>query len=337
MQQIVIDLTPSGLKAVCYASQYDVGRSIRFALRDKGQVYTLAGTETITLKMRKPDGTERTENITNTSSSYVDLVTSRDTCDMSGEYECELRFANGDVDIGSGNFIMQVEADAFDGLITIKTASGAIASFETSLPFPLQEAKFTLPYRAEGYTELTHFNSKTTPVIDETPYQTRINSNIGNLALEKLVGVSCVFNQLVQNGNFESTTGWQIINGTISVSNNVARITCDTAGDMTLKPLNITTIANHKYLVLVDCLVSAKNVLLSTVYVGTEPRTSSTSFTQLSIISYRASDITAQYPQLIMQNAEIGDYFEVKNFMCIDLTAMFGSEVADYLYGLENS
>lgn len=325
MQQITIDLTPSGMKAVCYASQYDVGRSIRFALRDKGQVYTLAGTETITLKIRKPDGTERTENIANTSSSYVDLVTSRDTCDMSGEYECELRFANGDVDIGSGNFIMQVEADAFDGLITIKTASGTIASFSTSLPFPLNEAKFTLPYKAGGYIELSHYNSKTTPVIDETPYQTRIApSNIGNMALEKLVGVSCVFNQLQEMTSIDGS----VAGITASITDGVFTIsgTAGANGSIYIKPnanggVNIP--ANHVLLF----THTGNNNDFKWRRAGFPSWDNNYGFSKHNAVFYCSIQIEIENSRTY--NASV-------KFNVFDLTAMFGSEVADYIYTLES-
>ncbi|MBQ3851101.1 MAG: hypothetical protein II751_03190, partial [Bacteroidales bacterium] len=42
-----IDLVPSGVMPSCHASQYDIGREIRFLLTDGGEEYTLAGTETI--------------------------------------------------------------------------------------------------------------------------------------------------------------------------------------------------------------------------------------------------------------------------------------------------
>ena len=95
---------------------------------------------------------------------------------------------------------------------------------------------------------------------NEAPYQIRTApSNIGDLAMEKLVGVSCVFNQLVNTGD-----------------------------------TSINTISGHKYYTSIN---------------GTK-----------SIISGGSA-------------ISINDSSEDN---VIDLTAMFGSEVADYLYTLES-
>ena len=171
---------------------------------------------------------------------------------------------------------------------------------------------------------------------NSTPYLFR-PSYANGYGYETLIGGTCGVNQLVQNGNFADSSHWYVNNGSMSVSGNVCRVTCTSSGSLELYPNSIATLANHKYLVMVDVAVSANNVLLSTVYTGNEPRSSSTSFAKMTLISYRASDLPyANYPRLIMQNASVGDYFDVKNFNVIDLTAMLGSTIADYIYTLES-
>ena len=54
MEQITLDLIPSGILPVVHASQYDEGRQWRVNLTDNGTAYTLS-TEEITLKVRKGD------------------------------------------------------------------------------------------------------------------------------------------------------------------------------------------------------------------------------------------------------------------------------------------
>lgn len=146
------------------------------------------------------------------------------------------------------------------GSIQKKTATGAVATFNTGLPAPLIDVTSAIGYRSNGYTSATVINSKTTPVMDETPYQTRIApSNIGNMALEKLVGVSCVFNQLVNTGD-----------------------------------TSINTVSGHKYYTSIN---------------GTKS---------------------------IIQGGSAVSINDSSEDNVIDLTAMFGSEVADYLYTLES-
>ena len=260
MQQITLDLVPSGVRDNAYASQYDIGRTIRFNLKNGGATYTLTGAETVTMRVRKPDGTERTEPITNTSSTYVDWTTINGTCDLDGLYDCELVVMNGSVKIGSANFTLNAEVDPYSGKVVIKMATGNPAHFETDLGGAVVDCKCNLPYNADGYTSATVINSKTTPVIDQTPYQTRqAPTPIGNLALEKVVGLTVCFNQLVNTGD-----------------------------------TSVNTVSGHKY-------YTSINGTKSIIQGG-------------SAVSINDSD----------------------EDNVIDLTAMFGSTVADYLYNLEN-
>lgn len=133
MEQINLNVIPDGVMPVCHASQFDKNRTIRFNLKDNGSAYTLAGTETITCKVRKPDDTENTINVANTSSSYVDVTFGLGDTDLSGYAMCELKIVKGTQTIGSRNFLLNIEADAFDGSkLEERSASGAIASFETN-------------------------------------------------------------------------------------------------------------------------------------------------------------------------------------------------------------
>ena len=133
MEQINLNIIPDGVMPVCHASQFDKNRTIRFNLNQNGSVYTLAGTETITCKVRKPDDTESTINVANTSSSYVDVTFGFSDTDLSGYAMCELKIVNGAQTIGSRNFLLNVEADAYDGSVfEERSASGEIASFETN-------------------------------------------------------------------------------------------------------------------------------------------------------------------------------------------------------------
>ena len=143
MEQINLDLIPGKVKPVCHTSQYDIGRIIRLNLYMDGLLYTLTGTETISIMLRKSNFVVIIEEVTNTSSSYVEIETTENTCDVSGDYECELRVEDNEINIGSANFKMVVEPDAFDGQLATDTASGRIANFYTSLEEDLVENKTT--------------------------------------------------------------------------------------------------------------------------------------------------------------------------------------------------
>ena len=115
MEAINVDLIPGKANAVCHVSQYDIGRTIRLNLFEGGSVYTLAGTETLTVAVRKPDGNVATEAVTNTSSSYVEIVTTQQMDAVAGCNLCELSITSGADVIGTANFYMEVELDPLDG------------------------------------------------------------------------------------------------------------------------------------------------------------------------------------------------------------------------------
>lgn len=115
MEIINLDMVPGKKSPVCHASQYDDGRVIRFKLYDSGLPFTLDGTETVTFEVRKPDGNIVISTLTNTSDSYVDVVTTEQMTAVKGANLCEVRVEKGGTNIGSLNVIMAVEMDPTDG------------------------------------------------------------------------------------------------------------------------------------------------------------------------------------------------------------------------------
>lgn len=166
MEMITLNLIPKGISPVCHASQYDKGRVIRCNLVDGLQGYVLSG-ETAVLNVIKPDNNIVTEALTATlGNTYIDIITTEQMCAVAGKNECEIRLTKGDVEVGTLNFIMQVEADVTTGGIESETVihnlettisdmvkeeieaispeeelSGAMASFETHEIAPLVDCK----------------------------------------------------------------------------------------------------------------------------------------------------------------------------------------------------
>lgn len=148
----------------------------------------------------------------------------------------------------------------------------------------------------------------------------------GPAQLLKVYGKSIVWNQGMPDNDW-SLTNWKVSdNGAISVTNGVARVTCNSDGTLSFTPrIAVQTIANHKYCVIAVARTSGRRLMISTVYVGSEPATTSQDFVQLSMISYRASNYSGYYPHFLMQNAVVGDWFEVKMFVLFDITLLYGA------------
>ncbi len=149
MEQLTLNMIPNGYTPTAHISQYDAGRHIRFNLQN----INLAGNETVTLKIRKTNGELVTKTIEN-HTSYVEYVSEKADCDVSGKANCEIIIANGDVVIGSKNFILNIEADPYDGAgVVTETASGAIATFETNVVDVLQSVKCEIKAKQDLHGE----------------------------------------------------------------------------------------------------------------------------------------------------------------------------------------
>lgn len=118
MERITLNIVPKGITPVCHASQYDKGREIGLDLMDGLQGFVLSGTETLELRVRKPDNNVVTAAVENTSSAFVVFETTEQMTACEGVNLCELRITDGnDVLIGSLNFNMKVEVDPLkDGI-----------------------------------------------------------------------------------------------------------------------------------------------------------------------------------------------------------------------------
>ena len=172
--------------------------------------------------------------------------------------------------LGNGDLLAlaQVDGDAATGytskkIIGANVAKAIVSDFEYPTALPSFEDQTITGGMEELKAETNDVLSnliKTTGTENEQPYQLRQTpTNIGNLCLEKLVGVSCAFNQLVNTGD-----------------------------------TSINTTSGKKYLTKINSVWS------------------------------------------IISGGSAVTIVDDSSDMVIDLTQMFGSEVADYLYSLEN-
>ena len=324
MEKVKINIVPKGLKPACYVSQNDNGRVVRFELFDELTPYTLDGSETITITVVRPDGVELVSSVVNTEDSYIDVVFNDDMTAIAGIADCELTITDGETVLGSRNFDMNIEIDAYNGKdVVIETATGVIASFNTEVEDNALEYESEIPYNAEGYTGLEIINSRTAPAYDKTPYLFRKTpSGYGNSCIEKLTGLTVAFNQLVKTTDFTSKTEGDII----GTNNGDGSYTVDGTSTGTFDCYKTyTLIAEHVYFIC-GCPVggSADSYyiyckMLRDIGNGIILKINATYTTTIDIIV--KSGVTVNnlsfYPQLI------------------DLTQMLGSTIADYLYNLE--
>ena len=320
MEQIRIDLIPGGVTPNAHASQYDVGRVIRFKLYNNKVPYTLAGTETITIDITKPDGVEETITLTNTSSDYVDFITEDGLLNQAGIYECEFRITDGGDDIGTQNFNLRAEADA-KGAIIIIEAQGNPAHFETDLAGALVSCIVDISYNASGYKSALVLNTSNTPTTNKTPYLFRPSYSNG-YGYETLVGGTCGVNQL--NNNANSTTF------TVTPTTEESGLYYYDLGSSA----NVSYVVGHKYFIYIKTENSGSNLARISLYAG---KGSSVDClpdnTKHTIVS---ADYSGSWANLLRLygTASVSTSVDV-TVNVIDLTAYFGTTIADYAYTLE--
>ena len=169
----------------------------------------------------------------------------------------------------------------------------------------------------------------------------------GNAEIDKIVGGTVAWNQYVPN--FVTNNGYTFDRCTGAFSNSVATLTVNadgaTAGRATI--FNEDTIrvpvpiALHKYF-LTCCVNPSVAVDYTTIIFGNG---NSKSKSGLTVNAWNLvegvstfSTPSGHYVQVdVYGTLSVGDTVQVKNFMVFDLTQMFGSTTADYIYSLEQS
>ena len=129
MEVIKLDLIPSGKMPSLHASQYDDGRDYHIDLTENRAPYTLDGTETISLTVRKCDNTLVIMDIANTfaDKSYIEFRTTEQMNACAGFNYGEITIEKNGTQISSLNFYLQVEGAPDEGGITSQSEINNLA------------------------------------------------------------------------------------------------------------------------------------------------------------------------------------------------------------------
>lgn len=146
----------------------------------------------------------------------------------------------------------------------------------------------------------------------------------GTATLGRIKGKTLKFNQLIQNGNFDDTTGWYIWNGSVSLSanNNIMTVTCGSSNTVRIASAP-NAIIGHKYLVRLSMKASGeKTTNIGFGGVSFTPESIGATWKNISAIK---TAVTTLNVIIGISDAEIGDTFELSKVQIIDLTDMFGA------------
>lgn len=397
MENTMLNLTPAAYLPEIHISQYDIGRTITFTLKDGAGDYTVPSGATVTVKATKPSGFGFDVACT-FSGGTVTLVTTETMTLEHGRFPAELSIVSGTTTLGTSNFIFNIErsphpegtvdgdastiipqltllverieaaAESVDENTTIAveakntavsakdtavsamnttvsakdTAVSAKESAEasaTAAANSAQEAEETLDSYAkvDGYYEdLTSGSAEQLLsdqyVEDKTPYNFRTSggsSDIGNRKyVNSIVGGSVVWNQLMPISTVTTST----VNGITLTNNNdgswkVSGTATADANKMIRDNTQNFLTSGHKY-----AFLGFSGTGLVRLYDSYSGRYSSNTD---AIFAYtNTSNARGQFTIKVASGVTVNETIRP---MFIDLTQMFGSTVADYIYSLEQS
>lgn len=185
---------------------------------------------------------------------------------------------------------------------------------------------------------------------NKTPYLFRTSGgsiDIGDREVDKLVGGTVAFNQLVKNGNFTDSTSWNARDGaSFTVSDNVCTIAfSDQAISAILSTIKL--VQNHVYLLKATVKGNdGKTVSLSLTNNGGTivapkiefvPSASWSDIYALGTLTAVPSSSSGSDCIMLRNRSGAENNIDVKTVIAIDLTQMLGSTIANYIVTLEQS
>lgn len=110
-QKIRLNLIPGGIEPVVHVSQYDAGRVIEFALYDGITTANIESGTVIDVRGTKPDK-KGFSYPCEYAGNIITINTTRQMTAVDGSFDCELHLVKDTQEIGTANFILEVEPAA---------------------------------------------------------------------------------------------------------------------------------------------------------------------------------------------------------------------------------
>ena len=198
--------------------------------------------------------------------------------------------------------------------------------------------------------------SKSYKMDKDTPYTFRLSCGgigVGDRMSDKLIGGSLDWNQYVENGNFADDTKWSsFVLSSKTIANNVCTMVPGAGSSNRIYATIPTIPAGHVVLVKVDFMCSSEQKISfrfgvangTAIRSGVNSRlvtateiTTGVWETYYGIFVHTNDEKYVNFGSLSTVNA--GDNYEwnIRNFQVFDLTQMFGTEIANYVYSLDGT
>ena len=195
-----------------------------------------------------------------------------------------------------------------------------------------------------AYEQMTVGNAEqivsTVGISDESPYLFRTSGgsvDIGDRETDKIVGGTVAWNQQMREMT-SSYYGQDKTSTTVIISNGVATITpSERYGGILAKSGNLPSNTDgHKMLAVASVLSESMHIFLTLNGISSNVFTPSQNWQTMHLL-INADSTKAKGFRVRINDSSNFSAFYVKNCMVFDLTAMFGSTIADYVYALEGN
>ena len=305
-------------------------------------------------------------NGTTTANTYFDVGNFSSVAPIAGTYILSGSVGGSGttwrINLYNGNTFLAQSVDGDSPTPVALTASdtGVRATIYISSGVTLNNVKFYPMLRLASETDSTYepynaqtttqdFNVSLTPTsTDTTPYLFKAVGDVyGDRLEDKIVGGTVAWNQMIEHGNFDEVTGWLTLGyGAITISNNIGTLAISKASAVIRIERAFTPIAGHKYLAYMDFKPSYNaNPFISFQMGDVAAQIGATSVSAgnwvrcIGIRNVVSDDTTSGRIRYFCgsTSASVGDTVQLRNAGLIDLTQMFGSTIADYIYSLEQS
>lgn len=299
--------------------------------------YTDLDLSTITaarIYVKKPDNTETYSNCTiDRTNGYIVAPLGSQSIAAVGAALAQLQCTDSNGYISTFAFVINVNkslvsSSAIPSSNEYRALEQLIDEAETWEP-RIQEMEESIDSIEDDVESL-----KTVIQTDSTvAYSKNVLSGAMGGAMKYIGGKTVAFNQLVQNGNFASASGWAASRINIGIANNTLDCSVGTPDASSYIEGNVLgTIENHKYYVM--CYIKYDNTLPTTaISIGSGGYNNvSHTITNLNVWEHVSGIFTRTtggndkiriYPRTA--NMNVSDKFHISNVMCIDLTQMFGA------------
>jgi hypothetical protein len=185
-------------------------------------------------------------------------------------------------------------------------------------------------------------------ITKQEPYVERVG--IDGLAKMEIVGGTVAWNQLIQNGDFaDGTTAWAVYDSdfaSLSISDGEATVTITNPNPLGYRQgirqqLGASPILRHIY-------YASYEVYTESTQLNVFGYDTFGNYTNKSVVANSWNVIGAVFrpyntvSAIVLRPssssaASIGDTYKIRNCKAFDLTQMFGTTIADYVYSLEQS